>query len=150
MQKKNHEELLVSLELERKMFQKELTLQETMSERVEVRKDLRKCERKIKEITEQLQKRNTRMETTATALKDFQKEVEKMDENDIRLKTIKELDDIKRKERVFDHLWDREEQQTVLGLLKGRKEKKKKDLGIRNYPESCMETMLEDDQVHGI
>ena len=150
MQKKNHEELLVSLELERKMFQKELTLQETMSERVEVRKDLRKCERKIKELTEQLQKRNTRMETTATALKDLQEEVEKMDENDIRLKTIKELDDIKRKERVFDHLWDREEQQTVLGLLKGRKEKKKKDLGIRNYPESCMERMLEDDQVHGI
>ena len=150
MQKKNHEELLVSLELERKMFQKELTLQETMSERVEVRKDLRKCERKIKELTEQLQKRNTGMETTATALKEFQEEVEKMDEKDIRLKTIKELDDIKRKERVFDHLWDREEQQTVLGLLKGRKEKKKKDLGIRNYPESCMERMLEDDQVHGI
>ena len=150
LQKKNHEELLVSLELERKMFQKELTLQETMSERVEVRKDLRKCERKIKELTEQLQKRNTRMETTATALKDLQEEVEKMDENDIRLKTIKELDDIKRKERVFDHLWDREEQQTVLGLLKGRKEKKKKDLGIRNHPESCMERMLSDEQVHGI
>ena len=140
----------MSLELERKMFQKELALQETMSERIEVRKDLRKCERKIKELTEQLQKRNTGMETTATALKDLQEEVEKMDENDIRLKTIKELDDIKRKERVFDHLWDREEQQTVLGLLKGRKEKKKKDLGIRNYPESCMERMLSDEQVHGI
>ena len=76
--------------------------------------------------------------------------VKEMKEDDARLKTIKELDDIKRKERVFDHLWDREEQQTVLGLLKGRKEKKKKDLGIRNYPESCMEKMLEDDQVHGI
>ena len=124
MQKKNHEELLVSLELERKMFQKELTLQETMSERVIVRKDLRKCERKIKELTEQLQKRNTRMETTATALKDFQKEVEKMDENDIRLKTIKE--------------WK-----------KSMLEKKDRD-GIRNYPESCMERMLSDEQVHGI
>ena len=124
LQKKNHEELLVSLELERKMFQKELTLQETMSERVIVRKDLRKCERKIKELTEQLQKRNTRMETTATALKDFQKEVEKMDENDIRLKTIKE--------------WK-----------KSMLEKKDRD-GIRNYPESCMERMLSDEQVHGI
>ena len=123
LQKKNHEELLVSLELERKMFQKELALQETMSERVEVRKDLRKCERKIKELTEQLQKRNTRMETTATALKGFQKEVEKMDENEIRLKTIKE--------------W------------KKSMEKKDRD-GIRNYPESCMERMLSDEQVHGI
>ena len=123
LQKKNHEELLVSLQLERKMFQNELTLQETMSERVEVRKDLRKCERKIKELTEQLQKRNTGMETTATALKDFQKEVEKMDENDIRLKTIKE--------------W------------KKSMEKKDRD-GIRNYPESCMERMLSDEQVHGI
>ena len=64
MQKKNHEELLVSLELERKMFQKELTLQETMSERVIVRKDLRKCERKIKELTEQLQKENDRSKVT--------------------------------------------------------------------------------------
>ena len=124
LQKKNHEELLVSLELERKMFQKELALQETMSERVEVRKDLRKCERKIKELTEQLQKRNTRMETTATALKDLQEEVEKMDENDIRLKTIKE--------------WK-----------KSMLEKKDRD-GIRNYPESCMERMLSDEQVHGI
>ena len=95
-----------------------------MSERVEVRKDLQKCERKIKELTEQLQKRNTRMETTTTALKDFQKEVEKMDENDIRLKTIKE--------------WK-----------KSMLEKKDRD-GIRNYPESCMERMLSDEQVHGI
>ena len=86
----------------------------------------------------------------STAVKDFQKEIEKMDEDDARLKTIKELDAIKRKERAFDHLWSQEEQRTILGLLKGRKEKKKKDLGIRNYPESCMESMLEDDQVHGI
>ena len=63
------------------------------------------------------------METTTTALKDFQKEVEKMDENDIRLKTIKE--------------W------------KKSMEKKDRD-GIRNYPESCMERMLSDEQVHGI
>ena len=86
----------------------------------------------------------------STAVKDFQKEIEEMNEDDARLKTIKELDAIKKRERVFDHLWSQEEQRTVLGLLKGRKEKKKKDLGIRNYPESCMEIMLEDDQVHGI
>ena len=85
-----------------------------------------------------------------TVLKDFQEEIKEMNEDDTRLKTIKELDAIKRKERVFDHLWSQEEQRTVLGLLKGRKEKKKKDLGIRNYPESCMERMLSDDQVHGI
>ena len=57
---KNHEELLVSLELERKMFQNELSRQETMSERVEVRKDLKKCEEKIKELTEQIKKRKTK------------------------------------------------------------------------------------------
>ena len=85
-----------------------------------------------------------------TVLKEFQEEIKEMKEDDVRLKTIKELDDIKRKERVFDHLWSEEEQRTVLGLLKGRKEKKKKDLGIRNYPESCMERMLSDEQVHGI
>ena len=84
------------------------------------------------------------MEST-TVVKDFQEEIKEMNEDDARLKTIKELDDIKRKERVFDHLWDREEQQTVLGLLKGRKEKKKKDLGIRNYPDSCIEKMDEND-----
>jgi len=55
---KIHEEQRVSLELERKLLKKELTLQETMSERVEVRKDLAKCEKKIKELTEQLQKEN--------------------------------------------------------------------------------------------
>ena len=89
------------------------------------------------------------MEPT-TALKDFQKEIEEMNEDDARMKTIKELDTIKEREKVFDHLWSQEEQRTILGLLKGRKEKKKKDLGIRNYPESCMERMLSDDQVHGI
>ena len=86
----------------------------------------------------------------STAVKDFQKEIEEMNEDDARLKTIKELDAIKKRERIFDHLWSQEEQRTVLGLLKGRKEKNKKDFGIRNYPESCMERMLSDDQVHGI
>ena len=86
----------------------------------------------------------------STAVKDFQEEIKEMNEDDTRLKTIKELDAIKKRDRVFDHLWSQEEQRTVLGLLKGRKEKKKKDLGIRNYPESCMERMLSDDQVHGI
>ena len=62
--KKIHEELLVSLELERKLLKKELTLQETMSERVEVRKDLAKCEKKIKELTEQLQKENNGRKVT--------------------------------------------------------------------------------------
>ena len=57
---KNYEELLASLELERKMFEKELSRQETMSERVAVRKDLKKCEGKIKELTEQIKKRKTK------------------------------------------------------------------------------------------
>ena len=57
---KNYEELLASLELERKMFEKELSRQETMSERVEVRKDLKKCEGKINELTEQIKKRKTK------------------------------------------------------------------------------------------
>ena len=62
-----------------------------------------------------------------------------------------ELEIVKKKEKVLDWLWSPEEKRTVLGLLKGRKEKKKKDLGIRNYPESCMESMIAaDDQVHGI
>ena len=61
---KIHEEILVSLELERKLLQKELTVQETMSERVVLRKDLQKCERKIKELTEQLQKENNRSKIT--------------------------------------------------------------------------------------
>ena len=55
---KIHEELRASLDLERKLLKKELTLQETMQERVAVRKDLIKCERKIKDLTEQLQKEN--------------------------------------------------------------------------------------------
>ena len=54
----------MSLELERKLLKKELTLQETMSERVEVRKDLMNCERKIKDLTEQLQKENDRSKAT--------------------------------------------------------------------------------------
>ena len=61
---KIHEELLVSLELERKLLKKELTLQETMTERVEVRKDLAKCEKKIKELTEHLQKENNGRKVT--------------------------------------------------------------------------------------
>ena len=61
------------------------------------------------------------MEST-TIVKDFQKEIEEMNEDDARLKTIKELE----------------------------KYRERKDLGIRNYPESCMERMLSDDQVHGI
>ena len=61
---KIHEELLVSLELERKLLKKELTLQETMTERIVVRTDLTKCERKIKELTEQLQKENNKSKGT--------------------------------------------------------------------------------------
>ena len=61
------------------------------------------------------------MEST-TAVKDFQKEIEEMNEDDARLKIIKD--------------WE--------------KYRERKDLGFRNYPESCMEIMLEDDQVHGI
>ena len=54
----------MSLELERKLLKKELTLQETMTERVMVRKDLTNCERKIKDLTEQLQKENDRSKVT--------------------------------------------------------------------------------------
>ena len=61
---KIHEELLVSLELERKLLKKEVTLQETMTERVVVRKELMNCERKIKELTEQLQKETDRSKGT--------------------------------------------------------------------------------------
>jgi len=61
------------------------------------------------------------MEST-TVLEDFQEEISEMDRDDIRLKTIRE--------------WE--------------KYRERKDLGIRNYPESCMERMLSDDQVHGI
>ena len=61
------------------------------------------------------------MEST-TAVEDFQKEIEEMNDDDARLKIIQD--------------WE--------------KYRERKDLGIRNYPESCMESMLEDDQVHGI
>ena len=61
---KIHDELRASLELERKLLKKELTLQETMTERVMVRKDLINCERKIKDLTEQLQKENDRSKGT--------------------------------------------------------------------------------------
>ena len=44
-----------------------------------------------------------------------------------------ELKVIKKKERVFDHFWSLEEQQTILGLLKGRKMKKNlKDKKVKN------------------
>ena len=76
MQKKNHEELLVSLQLERKMFQNELSRQETMSERVIVRKDLQKCERKIKELTEQLQNDKSKNEEISQELGIQKKELE--------------------------------------------------------------------------
>ncbi len=36
-----------------------------------------------------------------------------------------ELEVLKKREKVFDYLWSLEEKQTVLGLLKGRKNKKK-------------------------
>ena len=61
---KIHNELQASLELERKLLKKELTLQETMTERVAVRNDLVKCEKKIKDLTEQLQKENNGRKVT--------------------------------------------------------------------------------------
>ena len=61
---KIHDELRASLELERKLLKKELTLQETMQERVMVRNDMIKCERKIKNLTEQLQEENNRSKGT--------------------------------------------------------------------------------------
>ena len=57
-----------------------------------------------------------------TVIEEFQEEISEMDRDDIRLKTIKE--------------WE--------------KYRERKDLGIRNHPESCMERMLSDEQVHGI
>ena len=63
------------------------------------------------------------MESTTKIVKEFHKEVEEMKENDARLKTIEE--------------W------------KKNMEKKDRD-GIRNYPESCIERILSDEQVHGI
>ena len=44
----------------------------------------------------------------STAVKDFQEEIKVMNEDDTRLKTIKELDTIKKRERVFDYLWSQE------------------------------------------
>ena len=48
-----------------------------------------------------------------------------------------ELKVIKKKERIFDFFWSLEEQQTILGLLKGRKMKKElkkhlKDKKVKN------------------
>ena len=63
------------------------------------------------------------MESTTKIVKKFHKEVEEMKEDDARLKTIEE--------------W------------KKNMEKKDRD-GIRNYPESCIERILSDEQVHGI
>ena len=40
-------------------------------------------------------------------------------------KDEEELATIKKKERIFDFFWTLEEQQTILGLLKGRKKMKK-------------------------
>ena len=57
-----------------------------------------------------------------TVIEEFQEEISEMDRDDIRLKTIKELE----------------------------KYRERNDLGIRNHPESCMERMLSDEQVHGI
>ena len=44
-----------------------------------------------------------------------------MDEEEM---SEEELKAIKKKERIFDFFWSLEEQQTILGLLKGRKMKK--------------------------
>ena len=71
------------------------------------------------------------MKTATTAsIKDFQKEVEEVaDELNDQMEGIDfdgpELDTInKERERVFDHFWTLEEQQTILGLLKAKKMKK--------------------------
>ena len=57
-----------------------------------------------------------------------------MDEEEM---SEEELKDIERKKRIFDHFWTLEEQQTILGLLKGRKMKKElkkhlKDKEVKN------------------
>ena len=44
-----------------------------------------------------------------------------MDEEEM---SEEELKAVKKKERMFDLFWSLEEQQTILGLLKGRKMKK--------------------------
>ena len=71
------------------------------------------------------------MKTATTAsIKDFQKEVEEVaDELNDQMEGIDfdgpELDTInKERERVFDHFWTLEEQQTILCLLKTNKMKK--------------------------
>ena len=51
--------------------------------------------------------------------------------------TQEELKVVKKKERIFDLFWSLEEQQTILGLLKGRKMKKElkkhlKDKEVKN------------------
>lgn len=57
-----------------------------------------------------------------------------MDEEEM---SEEELKAVKKKERVFDFFWSLEEQQTILGLLKGRKMKKElkkhlKDKKVKN------------------
>ena len=57
-----------------------------------------------------------------------------MDEEEM---SEEELKAIKKKERIFDFFWTLEEQQTILGLLKGRKMKKElkkhlKDKEVKN------------------
>ena len=68
--------------------------------------------------------------TTTGLIKDFQKEVEEVaDELNDQMEGIDfdgpKLDTInKERERVFDHFWTLEEQQTILGLLKAKKRRK--------------------------
>jgi hypothetical protein len=57
-----------------------------------------------------------------------------MDEEEI---SEEESKAIKKKKRIFDFFWSLEEQQTILGLLKGRKMKKElkkhlKDKEVKN------------------
>ena len=57
-----------------------------------------------------------------------------MDEEEM---SEEELKAVKKKERIFDFFWSLEEQQTILGLLKGRKLKKElkkhlKDKEVKN------------------
>ena len=57
-----------------------------------------------------------------------------MDEKEM---SEEELKAVKKKERIFDFFWSLEEQQTILGLLKGRKMKKElkkhlKDKEVKN------------------
>ena len=57
-----------------------------------------------------------------------------MDEEEM---SEEEFKAVKKKERIFDFFWSLEEQQTILGLLKGRKMKKElkkhlKDKEVKN------------------